>query len=269
MRVVLLGKHKRSTVGALDHLVARGCDVRAVVAPGAPGEAAPVQRLDEAARRHGVALATEDDLYAATAAPRRRAAGIDLEGVELVLSFLYWRRIRAPLIALGSIGCLNFHPAPLPDMRGLGGYNVAVLEGMREWGVSAHFVDERFDTGDLVRVERFAIDPNAETALSLDLRSQERLLEAFRWTVDRALAGEPLPRQPQGEGRYVSRDQLEALRRIDPADPPELTERRIRAFWYPPHDGATIELAGRTLTLVDRRLLAQAAAAYRGAGLLP
>lgn len=257
MKVVLLGKHKRSAVGALEHLVARGCDVRAVVAPPDQGGAAPAQRLDEAARRHGIALATEDEVYAA------------VEPVDLVLSFLFWRRIRPPLIALGSIGCLNFHPAPLPDMRGVGGYNVAVLEGFEEWGVSAHFVDERFDTGDLVRVERFAIDPKAETAFSLDLGSQERLLEVFRWTIDRALSGEPLPREPQAEGRYVTREELEALRRVGPDDPPELTERRIRAFWYPPYDGATIELAGRTLTLVDRRQLEDTAAAYRAAGLLP
>jgi methionyl-tRNA formyltransferase len=257
VKVVLLGKHKRSAVGALEHLVAQGCDVRAVVAPPEPGGTAPAQRLDEAARRHGLRLVTEDELYAAA------------EPVDLVLSFLFWRRIRAPLIELGSIGCLNFHPAPLPEMRGVGGYNVAVLEGFAEWGVSAHFVDERFDTGDLVRVERFAIDPGAETAFSLDLRSQERLLEVFRWTIDRALAGEPLPREPQGEGRYVSREEFDALRRVRAEDPPELTERRIRAFWYPPYDGATIEVGGRTLTLVDRRLLEQTAAAYRAAGMLP
>ena len=52
-------------------------------------------------------------------------------------------------------------------------------------------------------------------------------------------------------------------------DPPDLTARRIRAFWYPPHDGATLELDGQTVTLVDRRLLAEAAEAYRDAGVQP
>lgn len=267
MKVVLMGKHKRSVVGALEHLVQRGCSVVAVVAPPEPGGAAPAQRLDEAARRHDIPLASDEDLYAAIEAPG--SGPLDLVGVDLVLSFLFWRRIRVPLIELGRLGCLNFHPAPLPDMRGVGGYNVAVLEGLREWGVSAHFVDEAFDTGDLVRVVRFPVDLESETAFSLDLRSQEQLLELFRWSLDRALAGEPLPRAAQGEGRYVGRGQLEAMRRVDPDDPAALTERRIRAFWYPPYDGATIELAGRTLTLVDRSLLAETAAAYRAAGMLP
>jgi methionyl-tRNA formyltransferase len=84
-----------------------------------------------------------------------------------------------------------------------------------------------------------------------------------------ALAGEPLPREPQSAGRYVTREEFEALRRVRPDDTPELLDRRIRAFWYPPHDGATLEVAGRTVTLIDRRLLQEAASSYRRAGILP
>ncbi|MBA3437702.1 MAG: formyl transferase [Thermoleophilaceae bacterium] len=265
MKAVFMGKHKRSAVGALEHLVQRGWEVVAVVAPEQPGLAGPEQRLDMAASRHGIAAASDDDLYAAIEDPG--GARIDLEDVDFVLSFLFWKRIRTPLIELGSAGCLNFHPSPLPDIRGLGGYNVAILEGLAAWGVSAHFVDSDFDTGDIVRVDRFPIDPADETALSLDIVSQERLLALFGDVVDLAATGEPLPRIPQGEGRYVTREEFEGLRRVRPGDPPELTERRMRAFWYPPHDGATIEVAGRTLTLVDRLLLEQAAEANRDAGI--
>jgi methionyl-tRNA formyltransferase len=262
-----MGKHKRSAVGGLEHLLATGWDVVAVVAPPPEDDAAAKQRLDLAAERAGLPLTTDDDLYAALERPG--AAELDLAGVDAVLSFLFWKRIRQPLIDLGRIGCLNFHPAPLPDMRGVGGYNVAILEDWPEWGVSAHFVDAGLDTGDVVRVDRFPIDRNRETALSLDFRSQRRLLELFRWTVDRLRAGEPLPRASQGDGRYVTREQFESLRAIRPDDPPELTARRIRAFWYPPYDGATLEIGGETLTLVDRGLLAEAAQAYRDAGVQP
>ncbi|MDQ4048088.1 MAG: formyl transferase [Actinomycetota bacterium] len=258
MKAVLMGKHKRSAVGALEHLLESGWEVPAVVAPPPDTGVAAEQRLDLAAGRHGLRLATDEELY----------ADIDeLADVDLVLSFLFWKRIRVPLIELPRLGCINFHPAPLPDMRGIGGYNVAILEGWSEWGVSAHFVDEELDTGDLVQVDRFPIEPDSETALSLDLRSQERLLRAFQSVVDRALAGEELPRVPQGQGRYVSRAEFEELRRVQPGETKEMLARRIRAFWYPPHDGATLEVAGRVVTLVDRRLLEEAAAAYRDAGI--
>lgn len=261
MRVILMGKHKRSAVGALEHLVQRGCDIVGVVAPSEPGEAVDAQRLDLAAKRHDIELTSDDDLY-------ERIERGETPDVDLVLSFLFWKRIRRPLIELGRIGCLNFHPAPLPDIRGLGGFNVAILEGFAQWGVSAHFVDEEFDTGDLVLVERFPIEPTA-TALSLDIESQNRLLGVFRQVVDTAVAGHELPREPQSDGRYVTRQQFEKMRMVPPGEDAETLERRIRAFWYPPYDGATIEIAGRTVSLVDRRLLDEVATANRRCGRVP
>ncbi len=256
-----MGKHKRSAVGALEHLVQRGVEVVAVVAPPEPGAAADSQRLDRAAERSGVELTSDDELYA-------RIERGELADVDLVLSFLFWKRLRAPLIDLPRIGCLNFHPAPLPDVRGMGGFNVAILEGFAEWGVSGHFVDQDFDTGDLLRVDRFQIAPDA-TALSLDIESQARLLALFCDVVDMAVDGTDLPRTPQGEGRYVTKDEFEAMRRVPPGEDAETLERRIRAFWYPPYDGATIEIAGRTVSLVDRALLAEIAKANKEAGRLP
>jgi methionyl-tRNA formyltransferase len=262
-----MGKHKRSAVGGLEHLLATGWEVAAVVAPADGGHVAEAQRLDLAAERAGVPLVSDDDLYAAIESPDD--ASVDLAGIDAVFSFLFWKRIRPPLIELGRLGCLNFHPAPLPDMRGLGGYNVAILEDWPEWGVSAHYVDGEFDTGDVVRVDRFPIDRARETALSLDFRSQRRLLDLFRWTADELATDRELPRTAQGNGRYVTREEFEALRAVRPGDPPDLTTRRIRAFWYPPHDGAILELNGQTITLLDRGLLAEVAEAYSDAGIQP
>jgi methionyl-tRNA formyltransferase len=207
------------------------------------------------AERHGVPVVSDEELH-------RSPPG----DVDLVVSFLFWKRIREPLLSLGRIGCLNFHPAPLPDLRGVGGYNVAVLEGMTEWGVSCHFVDSGFDTGDIVEVERFPIDADTATAYSVDLDSQEHLYGLFQRVMRRALAGEELPRTPQGEGRYVDREEFESLRRVRPGDD---LDRKLRAFWYPPHPGAVVEVDGRELTLVDAALLGEVAHLYREAGLVP
>jgi methionyl-tRNA formyltransferase len=261
MKAIFMGKCKRSAALALDWLVEQGCEVPAVVAAPPDAFTRPEQRLDLVAERHGLALVSDDDLYAALADPPRRE--LDLADVDLVISFLFWKRIREPLISLGRVGCLNFHPAPLPDMRGMGGYNVAILEGRSDWGVSCHFVDEHFDTGDLVAVERFPLDADTATAFSLDLESQERLLELFKGLMSRALAGAELPRSPQGEGRYVSLAELEELRRVRPGDD---LERKLRAFWYPPWPGAVLEVEGETVTLIDDRLLVEVADAYRDGG---
>jgi methionyl-tRNA formyltransferase len=255
VRALFLGKHKRSAARALDWLVEQGVDVPAVVAAEPDDWTHPEQRLDLVAERHGLRLASDRELYEEP-----------LDDVDLAISFLFWKRIEAPLIERPRIGCLNFHPAPLPDMRGVGGYNVAILEGRPDWGVSCHFVDRDFDTGDLVAVDRFDYDPETATAFSLDLESQQRLLCVFQDVIGRVLAGEELPREPQGDGRYVSRAELEALRQLRPGDD---VDRKLRAFWYPPWPGATIEMDGRELTLVDDRLMKQVARAYREAGQIP
>jgi methionyl-tRNA formyltransferase len=250
-----MAKCKRSAARALDWLVGEGAELAAVVASEPDEFTRDEQRVDLVAERHGLPLVSDADLY------RDQP-----EDIDLVISFLFWKRIREPLLSLGRIGCLNFHPAPLPDLRGVGGYNIAVLEGMREWGVSCHFVDPEFDTGDLVEVERFPIDPDTATALSVDLLSQERLYGLFENVMRRALAGDELPRTPQGPGRYVGREEFESLRRVRPGDD---LERKLRAFWYPPYPGAVIEVDGRELTLVDERLLRDAARAYRNSGAVP
>ena len=264
MKAVFMGKCKRSAARSLDWLVARGCEVAAVVAAKPDRFTVEEQRLDLVAERHGLPLVEDTELYDAIADPA--GSPLDLEGVDLVLSVLFWKRIREPLISLGRLGCLNFHPAPLPDVRGLGGYNMAVLEELEEWGVSCHFVDEQFDTGDLVRVDRFLIDPDTATAWSVDLDSQERLYELFTSVLSSALAGEELPRSPQGEGRYISGDEMDAMRRIGPGDD---VGRKLRAFWYPPWPGALLEVEGHDLTVVDERLLAELATVYRQAGRVP
>jgi methionyl-tRNA formyltransferase len=250
-----MGKCKRSAARALDWLVEQGVDVAAVVASEPDHFTREEQRVDLVAERHGLPLLADDDLYAEPP-----------ESIDVVISFLFWKLIREPLVSLGRIGCLNFHPAPLPDLRGVGGYNVAILEGMREWGVSCHFVDEDFDTGDLVEVERFPMDADSATAFALDLESQDRLLGLFQRVMAKAIAGEELPRTPQGAGRYVDRDEFERLRRVQPGDD---LDRKLRAFWYPPHPGAVVELDGRDLTLVDESLLAELADVYRDSGRVP
>jgi methionyl-tRNA formyltransferase len=264
VKAIFMGKCKRSAARSLEWLLDQGCEVAAVVAAEPDRYTVEEQRLDLVAERHGLPLVDDTGLYDAIADPG--GSELDLDGVDLVLSVLFWKRIREPLISLGRIGCLNLHPAPLPDVRGLGGYNMAVLEELDEWGVSCHFVDEQFDTGDLVQVDRFPIDPETVTAWSLDVDSQERLFELFKSVIGRALAGEELPRAPQGKGRYITGEEMYAQRRIRPGDD---VGRKLRAFWYPPWPGAVIELDGRRLTLVDERLLSEVAAAYRDAGLLP
>ena len=264
MRVLFLGR-KPAASEALEYLLERNVDVAAVVARPRRQTVHWSPRLVDTAEKCGLPVRSVEHLYEILDG-RRSDASIDLTDIDLVLSFLYWKRIERPLIELGSIGCVNFHPAPLPEFRGLGGYNFAIYEEHTEWGVSAHFVEETFDTGPLIEVRKFPINPAEETAFTLEQRSQKELLEVFRGVIDRAMEDGSLSGEPQDRGRYISRSEFEEIRAIRPNDSAEEIHRKIRAFWYPPYPGAAIELDGEEFTLVDREILHRVGRRYHESG---
>jgi methionyl-tRNA formyltransferase len=58
--------------------------------------------------------------------------------------------ISRELIALARLGAVNLHPSLLPAYRGRASINWAILKGERRLGLTAHFVDEGMDTGDII-----------------------------------------------------------------------------------------------------------------------
>lgn len=178
--------------------------------------------------------------------------------VDLVVSYLYWRKIRKPLIELPKYGCINFHPAILPDWRGTAGYNVAILYGLNEWGATAHYVDESIDTGRIIKVASFPFDADTATVVTLEKKTQEVQTELYKEIVLRVMEEGILPSTPQNmnEGRYISRAEMEAMKAVDlENDSKEVIDRKIRAFWFPPYDGANITIGGKRYTLVDADIL--------------
>lgn len=197
------------------------------------------------AERHGIDVFSYDD------ALRKLKSG-DLV-FDLGLSVLYWRKLKGEFLTIPNRGVINFHPAPLPEYKGTAGYNLAILEGKSTWAVSAHYVDESIDTGPIVTVREFPIDSNAETCVTLERKSMEELTALVSEVVSRAISSTALlDSQPNVGGKYVSRLEMEAMKRIEPGDD---LGRKIRAFWFPPYDGAYIEIDGQKYTLVNRQLL--------------
>lgn len=172
---------------------------------------------------------------------------------DLGLSMLYWRKLKGGFLDHPRKGIINFHPAILPDFKGTAGYNLAILEGLSEWAVSAHYVDEEIDTGGIIEVSRFPIDYNHETAQSLEHTSQEKLYQQFKRVVERAISSTGLLATHENSGgRYVSRREMEEMKEVRPGDD---VLRKIRAFWFPPYDGAFVWINGHKCTLVDRYIL--------------
>lgn len=260
MKAIFMGR-KPAASAALRFLVERGVQVVAVVAPLDAGRSGEMlfwhPQLCRTAQELGLTVVSDQDLYAALADDRHRLRTVtDLDDVDLVLSFLFWKKIRRPLIDLPKIGCFNFHPAPLPAFRGRRGYNSAILEGHREYGTSVHWVADDFDTGDLVEVRHFPIEED-ETAFSLEQKTMPVLLAMFEAFVTGVMSGAVIPRTTQGPGQSATKRQVLEDARVQPSDNAETISRKVRAFWYPPYQGATVTLGGKDYSLVSEEILSE------------
>lgn len=251
--VILLGR-KPGAARALEFLLKEGVKVKLVVAP----RAEPYKTtLAKAARRRRVPVFFDDaEVY-------RLIAKNDplVRDVDLVISYLYWEKILEPLAKLGRRGCINFHPAPLPDYKGRAGYNTAILESRKKFGVSVHFIDsEKFDSGPIIKTLLFPMDPAKDTVFSLIQRTNAKLLELFKETISLFMKNERIPTRPNRGGLYLTGGELEKMKAVNlRRDSLPAIDKRIRAFFFPPHSGAHITVRGKKYTLLNEEMLKVAA----------
>jgi len=171
---------------------------------------------------------------------------------EIGVSVVYWRIIRHPLLNFPGLGIINFHPAPLPEYKGTAGYNLAILNSLDQWSVTAHYVDQNIDTGGIIDSFDFSIDPVEETAQSLERASMAFMFSLFKKTMRRAFQEGKLAAKENHGGEYTSRREMENLKQLKETDD---WDRKIRAFWFPPYTGAYIERHGRRYTVVNDWIL--------------
>ena len=183
MRVIFLGKHSAGKGGycrgidALKYLLQVGCEIVCVVP------------CDDS---------LQNFIYKKKLTSKKiEDVGTNiLEGkirdIDFIISYGYTKKIKEPLISSSRWGCINFHPAPLPEWRGMGGvFNFALFEGVKQWGVTAHFIDKSFDTGNIIKSRHFNIDVSSETVTSLVQKSHIQLLILFKEVVESFFSAPP------------------------------------------------------------------------------
>lgn len=223
--VILLGS-KPGAVVALESLVERDWTVVAVVSADQDSHTfIRSETLSQAADRMKVPLYSN----------QRQLSGLQ---ADYVISYMFRHRVLPQTLTMANKAALNFHAGPLPEFGGWAFYNVAILEGAKEYGCSCHHMDDGFDTGPIVRVRRFPVNSEQETAFSLERRSQQEMIKLWHQVLDMAEAGTPLPCEPQDPSkmRYMDKDTFMALKQIPDGADAETIERVARAFFYPPYE---------------------------------
>ncbi len=162
LRCLVIGEESL-TIRCAEHLLARGHHVLAVVASGpivAPWAASHDLPL----------LAPGADL-----ADRARAQCPEL---QWLFSIANLRVLPPDVLALPSLGALNFHDGPLPKRAGLNAPAWAIHEQSLTHGVAWHRIVERVDAGDILASRTFELHPE-DTARIANVRCAELAYESF------------------------------------------------------------------------------------------
>jgi methionyl-tRNA formyltransferase len=79
---------------------------------------------------------------------------------ELVVVVAFGQKIPPEILLGPKFGCINVHGSLLPKYRGAAPIQWSILNGDNETGVTTMYMDEGWDTGDIIYQESTRIDPN-------------------------------------------------------------------------------------------------------------
>lgn len=239
-KVIFMAKETYSSLNALKYLCQKKSMVEIV--------AAVLRECDKnllcMCEKHNIPILTEKQL-------KEKYKIRELQA-DYIFSF-YWKKVGKEILTIPTKGSINFHPGPLPEARG-SGYHMAILEDWGYFGVTAHYMDEEFDTGPIIECRRFPIGKNIVNK-DLVRTTHGQLYKLFIDIVEKIISGDKLEEVKQLDGTYFSLKQLEESKIIDSKASIEEIDKKIRAFWNPPYSGAQIEIKGKNYTIINEEIL--------------
>ena len=155
----------------------------------APVVLAPVEAPGRR-RAHQLWPEVLDALAAGPDFNNRVTAALTAEQPELIASWFWTRRLPDEWLRLPSRGAFGIHPSLLPRHRGPNPYFWAIDAGDELTGVTAHRLEQEYDTGPMLAARTIQVGERDawQLARALDRPS----LELLRETVASLACGEPL-----------------------------------------------------------------------------
>jgi methionyl-tRNA formyltransferase len=158
---------------------------------------------------------------------------------DVIVVMAYGQILPRDVLEIPKIACLNLHASLLPRWRGAAPVQAAIAAGDRGTGITVMYMDEGFDTGDVLLQRKLDILPNDTGGSLHDSLAQVApgvLLESLQ-----LLESQKAPRIPQDNALATAAPKLNREDgRINWEEPAEVIERKIRA--YNPWPGASTKI---------------------------
>ena len=126
--------------------------------------------------------------------PRKQSASYDqfvgqvqALAPDLIVVNSYSMLLHPEILEIPRLGCVNLHPALLPKYRGSNPLQWVIINNESETGVTMHYMNSRFDAGDIIAQRRVPIGPE-DTWLDVRARVADATRELLREEIPRVLA---------------------------------------------------------------------------------
>jgi methionyl-tRNA formyltransferase len=163
---------------------------------------------------------------------------------DVIVVVAYGQILPRDVLEIPRLACLNLHASLLPRWRGAAPIQAAIAAGDCETGVTAMYMNEGLDTGDILLQRSVEILPN-DTGGSLHERLAQIALQALLESLRLVAAGNaPRIAQDNAYATYAPKLKREHGL-IDWSESAEAIERKIRA--YNPWPGAFMKVDHQNL----------------------
>ena len=165
----------------------------------------------------------------------------------------YGRILPQKVLDVPTFGCINIHASLLPKYRGSAPYQWAVLDGLKETGVTAMYLCREMDAGDIIDVSKTPIGEN-ETAGELLDRLAVLGADLLSKTLSRFAAMGKVPAMPQNPEEVSYAPMLDkTMCPIDWNKSAVQVHNHVRGLH--PWPVATMVLQGKTFKVHDTRVV--------------
>ena len=165
----------------------------------------------------------------------------------------YGRILPQKVLDIPTFGCINIHASILPKYRGSAPYQWAVLDGLKETGVTAMYLCREMDAGDIIDVSRTPIGEN-ETAGELLDRLAVLGADLLSKTLTRFASGERIVGTSQNPEEVCYAPMLDkTMCPIDWSKSARQVHDHVRGLH--PWPVATMELQGKLFKVHETRVV--------------
>ena len=172
---------------------------------------------------------------------------------DVIAVVAYGRILPQRVLDIPTWDCVNIHASLLPQYRGSAPYQWAVLDGLKETGVSAQHMVREMDAGDVIDVEKTEIGEN-ETAGELLDRLAGLAAKLLCRVLARVKSGDQCPGTPQDPENITFAPMLDkTMCPIDWNKTAQQVHNQVRGLH--PWPVATMELKGQKFKVHATRIV--------------